>query len=610
MLQDFRKISHGWVAWVIFALIAIVFALFGVEGLRMNSGSSDTVTIGGETVSRSLIKSMERYFPQFNTDRALEINSKLDSLGFYVTEEQISDAIVRLPAFQENGKFSVELYKKIMGYEPNYLYGLRKIIAIELKKQQLADLFITSSLSKSSVDKAYELFNESRNAEVLTVPYKKYLDKVSISDIEIKNYFDKHKSNFISPEKIKLEYVLFDKKDLIKNVHIPESELLNYYNQNKSSYIIPERREVAQIVLNNSNKKDLELIEKSLSKDTNDFANLAKKYSEGINAKKGGNIGFFQKDDMESKALDNAIFSIEKKDAVSKPVVSDDKVYIFKVLKIKPEIVKPFAEVKNDLKASLEKDYINNKYIEKRDEIANKIYEIPDSLQELAKDYHFDLNTTNWISKNNFIIKDKDSELFQKNLQEIYKASFSEDVLNNGNNSELLELSNNKIMVLRIAKYEPSKQQNLNEVKSEIIADLKELKAQEKANKLVIELEKDIKNGKPLKVLSAKNSIEYKAYNNLKWADLANKNDANLSASLIDKIFSMPVPNKGKDSNLEKRVITFQDADGNSKVIVLDKVVLAEAAKASKKQLDEIKVLLAQSVYMMNNVIFWNEIAS
>jgi len=611
MLQDFRKISHGWLAWVIFTLIAIVFALFGIEGLKMNSGASDTVTINGEKVSKSLIKSMERYFPQFNSERAFEINAKLESLGFYVTEEQVSEAVVQLPAFQENGKFSIELYKKVMGYDSSYLYGLRKILAIELKKQQLADLFLSSSvITKSSINQAYELFNESRNAEVLTVPYRKYLSDISVSDNEIKNYFDKHKSSFISPEKIKLEYVLFDKKELVKNIHIPESDLLNYYNQNKSAYTIPERREVAQIVLNTSNKKDLELVEKNLSKNPDEFLSLAKKYSQGINAKNGGNIGFFQKGDMDSKVLDDAIFSLKSKNSISKPVESENKVYIFKVLDIKPEKVKPFAEVKNELKESLEKDYVNNKYIEKRDEIANKIYEIPDSLQDIAKDNHFSLNTTNWLSKDKFVVDGKNNDVFQNNLEDIYKAAFSEDVLNNGNNSELLELANNKIMVLRIAKHEPSKQQELAEVKADITKVLKDLKAQEKANKLVNDLEKDIKQGKSLKELSAKNNLEYKTYANLKWADLANNNDGKLSSTLIDKIFFMPVPSKGKESNLDKRVTAFQDFDGNSKIVILNKVVPADLDKAPKKQLDEIKQLLTQSKYMIDNVIFWKTLAS
>tara|TARA_R110000868_G_scaffold162538_2_gene393905 strand:- start:16726 stop:18558 length:1833 start_codon:yes stop_codon:yes gene_type:complete len=608
MLEKFRKISHGWLAWVIFGVIAVVFALFGIEGLRMGSGSSDTVTIGGETISKSLIRSMEKYFPKFNAERAFEISSKLDSLGFFVTEDQINDAIVRLPVFQNNGDFSVDLYKQVMGIDPNYLYGLRKIVSIELKKQQLADLFLTSSeLSSSSINKAYELFNESRNAQVLNIPYGHFITKVKVSDEEIKNYYEKNKATFIEPEKIKLEYVLFDKKDLVKNIQITNVELLNYYEQNKSQYSEPERREVAQIVLSSDNQKDLSIIEKALAKNSNDFSDLAKKYSNGINAQKGGNIGYFQQNDMEDKALNDAIFSITKKGSISKPVISDHKIYIFKLLSIKPLVVKPFSDVKQDIQSALNKEYVNNKFIERRDEIANKIYEIPDSLNEAAKEYQLPIFTTEWLSKNNFDIKGSNKTVFQQNIGVILKSAFSEDVLQNGNNSELLELSNDKIMALRVLQHQESKQLDLISVKSIISEELKSLKAKNEAKNFGLNLDKEINSGKSSikSIANANKDFRYKLYNDLKWFNLAYENDSKIPASLIDKVFSMSKPKLG--SNIQATSV-FQDENGDVFLVVLDKVTLANPNEATKKQLEDIKVLLTQSKYMIDNSIFWNSI--
>ncbi|MBD3393550.1 MAG: hypothetical protein GF418_15560 [Chitinivibrionales bacterium] len=134
-----------------------------------------------------------------------------------------------------------------------------------------------------------------------------------------------------------------------------------FYDENRKRFSEREKVRTSQILVKLSDDMSAEKkaaarekAEKALAgaRAGEDFAALAKEYSEGPNAATGGDIGWFEKGDMKP-AIDAAIFALEK-DAVSDIVTTDIGFHIFKRTGAKMSEPKRFHEVQDMIKTSLE----------------------------------------------------------------------------------------------------------------------------------------------------------------------------------------------------------------------------------------------------------------
>ena len=162
-------------------------------------------------------------------------------------------------------------------------------------------------------------------------------------------------------EMLRLEYKRNEAvEDYIKDA-LSDKEIENYYNENiigdiKASHILikpdvdsdatDEEKQKAE----NKAKKEAEKMIKKLT-DGEDFAKLAKEYSDDTStAKDGGNLGYFNTDDMDENFMD-AVKKLNNNEYTKEPVKTQYGYHI--ILKVDQKDKPKLKEVKDDIKTTL-----------------------------------------------------------------------------------------------------------------------------------------------------------------------------------------------------------------------------------------------------------------
>ena len=300
------------------------------------------------------------------------------------------------------------------------------------------------------------------------------------------------------------------------------------------------------------------------------FAALAKKHSQDTgSAKQGGDLGYLTRG-VEEK-FDNAVFAL-KKGEVSDVIKSNLGFQIIQLNDIRegdPEerkvshilikaksSLKPFAEVKSAIKKELQYQLASKVFFDDADQINNLSYETPDSLEPVAEALGMKVKTSSLITRRGA------TGLFSNS--KILTAAFSDDVLKQGRNSELLELSDSQLVVLRVKEHKPSTVQKLATVKLKIKNALLQEKISKKSEAVATDILARVQAGESVSAIK-KHYPETK-WNKTGWITRKAEEDSKLSTQLRQHAFAMAKP-AGKTNwnklNLER---------GNKAVVALFKV--------------------------------------
>ena len=318
-----------------------------VERLRKRYGGS---------LPESILKQMnlkQRILDQL-IDSAL-IEQEARKMGVMVTDKEIQQIILGVPAFRQGGAFNDRLYKMALrnaGLKPvDFEQNVRKDMYLR-KVQSLitAGIFVPDS----EAARHYKYNNAEINVEFVKIDASGCIPSVNATDRRVKKWFDSHKEQFETDPQIRLKYILFDRKAIEKDVNATEAEIKQYYEQHPGEFHVPETRRASHILLRlppdanetqvQQARKKAEELEKQI-KAGKSFEELARKFSQDPgSAAKGGDLGFFEKDKMIKPFADKT-FSM-KEGQVSEPVRTRFGFHIIKLVKIKPARDKSLKEVR------------------------------------------------------------------------------------------------------------------------------------------------------------------------------------------------------------------------------------------------------------------------
>jgi len=482
MLSFIRKKTKGTVAWIIIVLIIIPFAFFGIQQYFTGESNIVIAKIGDSEISKNVFlqnyekekrKLQERIGDNYNDkiDKLVKSNSlnalitqnlqknQAKKLSFVATNKELENRIIKQEVFfDDDKKFSFEKYKQILTLNGFSIKSFEKEEKERLVNSQFRSMLAESSfVSELTLQKLLNIKNQQRNFDYITIDANDFLDKVKVDEYDIKNVYEQQKEKFFEPAKIKINYVELSVNSLAKKVKFNEQDLVDFYEQNKNNYLFEEERKAAHILL--KDKKTAQKVLDKLNKGQS-FKNLAKEYSiDDDSSQKGGELEFFTKGIMVKK-FDEVLFSLKPKE-ISKIVETEFGFHIIKLLDIKPERIKKFTEVKNEVKEAFQKQEALKEFNLLSEELANISYEYPDSLKETAKSLNLEIHTTDW-----FDTKGSTDSLLSN--PKIIKASFSDLVLNKKENSKVIEVSNDKLIVLRMKDYQQKRQKTFTEMKGEI----------------------------------------------------------------------------------------------------------------------------------------------
>ena len=549
MLGAIRRKSKGWVAYLIIGLIVIPFALFGIQDYVSGSSNTSIASVDGEDIDLNLyyqeLNSQQRNLQQQlgaqysqEIDNVLKqtlldtmINEKLienfaNSLDMVTLDQEVRSVIQFNQAFQVDGAFSEERYNQILrlnSYTSTaYEIAQSKSLTRDQIKRNLSNSSFLSSVQTAQLN---DLASQEREVSYIALTTDKYEDQISVSQSGISDYFNANKSNFLEGRKVKVDFVELSLDNIDEPENADQETLQNLYDENAELYTNPERRRAQHILV-----EDETLANDLLNqiKEGADFAELAKTNSVDTSSnEQGGDLGLFERDLMGAE-FDEAAFSMNVGDVSD--VVSTDYGYfhIIKLTEIQTETAQSFEEVREQLVALHIKNVKQKILFDLEEEFANLAYE--ESLDMLADQLDLEIQTSDFFSNGT-----------NQYDQAFVSAAFSEAVIEEGENSDVIELGQNKFVVLSLSSLQPERQKELNEVEAQIVATLKTLGAKKLIDDLSLSIASALTSGDELTVnkLLTDNELEW---NDEGWISRATQ----LPFDITSVAFTIPKPILGE----------------------------------------------------------------
>jgi peptidyl-prolyl cis-trans isomerase D len=567
MLLAIRERIMGVVGWIILGILFVAFAFFGLNSYLQTSAINYAAAVNDQEIT--LARHQRAYqqlrtrmadmlgdnfdAAQLNEDilkaNALQqlINEELvlqaaDAEGYAASNRLVAARINAIDAFKENGVFSKTLYERVLGYQgigpANFEHNLKQEI---IANQYREGISRTAAATAAGLSRAYLLEGQQRRFSYMVLPLQSFNEQLHITDQDIEDYYAAHSDAFMTPERVKVQYLDLDMSNLDPGIAIDEQAVQALYNEQSLKYVTPEERHARHILIRLLPDADETATAAALEKaqavvarlDAGEsFGDLAKELSDDPgSAANGGDLGFFGRG-MMAPEFEDSTFELQKGER-SQPVKSPFGFHIIELVEIKPEVATPLAEVRDELVNQLLADERANLFYEDSEALASLTFEQPDSLQGAADALGLDILESDWISR-------KGGTGIAANSN-IIEAAFSEDVLLNGNNSASVEVAPDHVVVLRILEHQESAQQPLEEVR----ADVEQLTSNEQARALVEARGKEIlanlNTGDTTLVASAEaNKVTFLS------TELIQRNATEPAREIVSAAFTLNAPDEGE----------------------------------------------------------------
>ena len=495
MLDAIRKHTNGWMAKVILALITVPFALFGIDSYLSQSGRDVAVAkVNGDKISmQEYSNAIENVRNRMRVDGKVDaalldspqlkqsvldglitrrlVNAEIRKANFKISDEQLSQHILGMPEFQENGKFSEDIYQKTLAQNKLTATKFENDRRSELLTQQARDgLAALVSVPKGVAEQTLQYAYQQREVSAAEIKTAQFISQVKVTPEQVKAYYELHKDKFVVPEQVKLEFAMLSAASFVAQMKVDDKEIKDFYDANSAKFQGDEQRHASHILISRGTtdidkaaaKAKAEDVLAQLRKSPKSFEALAMKYSQDPSGAKGGDLGTFGRGAMV-KPFEAAVFGM-KVGQISDLVESEFGYHIIRLDGISGQNTS-FDSLKLQIKGDLSWQKAQAKYAELADDFSNTVYEQSGSLKPAADKFNLQLQTSGWLSRD-------DGAKFFKN-EKLMNSVFSEAVLKDKRNTEAIEVSPNNMMSARVVDYKASAPRTFDEVKGGIEAVLK-----------------------------------------------------------------------------------------------------------------------------------------
>ncbi|RDL43160.1 peptidylprolyl isomerase [Marinomonas piezotolerans] len=504
MLQDIRDKSQGIVVKVIIGVVIVTFALFGVEALVQSFTSTDTVAeVDGKEITRTqLMQTAETQRRQLISmmggqidpamleesalqRRALEeliqravMTNQAQALNLGVSDAQVDAYLLQAEQFQTAGQFDQNKYLNFirsLGFTP---LAFKERIKQDVLLQQARNAVVgTEFVLPSQVNTIVTLQNQKRSFEYIRYSLADRTESVSVTDSELQAYYDDHSNDFTTPEQVKLDYVLISSDDLKASVQVSEAELQEAYQATVAGFE-GEEREASHILIDTSSRSDADA-EKLLAEiqqklaDGESFAKLAEQYSDDLGSKdNGGDLGYVTRGIMV-EPFEDKLFSMNEGDVGE--VKTEFGYHLIKLNKVHETQAPTFEELRDELTAEVKAQKAKDKLLDEHENITDLAY-ASDRLDALANEYGVSILTTDYFGRDGGLDD-------VSGAPAVIAAAYSPTVLQDNQNSDLIELSDDEVVVVHLNDHKDEAKQSFEEAREAITSIVVQQKALEQLNK-------------------------------------------------------------------------------------------------------------------------------
>ena len=492
MLQVIRDRLTGWFAALILGVIALALVLtFGNIDTGFSAGGT-AATVNGEDISMNDFRRLyQRQRQQWESTYRAQMPDALatdlaeqviDSLvrnravvqhvsdqGYRVATSELVRNIQNTPAFQVGGQFSQPAYEALLASEgmnvQRYEFELRKDLEVT---QYLEGIAYSAFYTPAEFRRYIELDGETRDVDYVLLNAESWQDEVSVSDEQVADFYATNKAAFMTEESVSLEYIEISFEDIKAGVEVSDAEAEAYFAANPQEFAGPDERQAAHILIPLG---DDEVAAATLAEELKqridageDFAALAAEYSaDSGSASNGGKLGWLGLGDSPAPAFEEALFALAPGD-VSEPVRTEFGYHLIRLGDLRAGKSLTFADVRDELVERLRENAAADQYGEQVDELDERALESFDGLAPVAEALGEELGTVDNFTRN--------GGLPLGFAPELVSAVFSIEVLEDGENSPVIDLGDGRAVVVRVTEYRDAEVKPLDEVRDQILARL------------------------------------------------------------------------------------------------------------------------------------------
>jgi peptidyl-prolyl cis-trans isomerase D len=528
MLSLMRKHAGSWLIKVLLGGIAVTFISWG--GYQVTSQRSGRVaTVNGETITaeeyrltyKRLVEQVQQRFgnnlneemiknlqlPKQAIDQLVDqmlMRQAAIDLDLRVSDEDLSRAIKSIGAFQTGGVFDPRRYKLILDRNnlspESFETSQRESLLIEKINNLIAG---SVKVSDDEVTQYYNWNNAMVDIEFVVFEPERYPD-IAVTAQEIQQYFEGHKDAYKTEPELKVRYLKFEAKNYTAAVAVSDVEISEYYEEHPDEFQKQKTVEARHILIKvdqdatpEEEAKAREKIEDILKKarGNQDFAQLAKQYSEGPSKDKGGHLGSFKRDAMVKPFADQA-FAMQAGE-ISDPVRTRFGWHIIKVEQVNEASVTTLVEAKDQIRQKLTDEYAKQFAYDGAESIFDATFE-GDGLESVAADHQLVIHSTDFFTLNRGPSKGV------QNKSAFAKSAFD---LPEGEISEIQDFGDGYYL-LEIIEKRPAQIPELSAVEKKVRADLVKEKKDEQAKTDAEALLGTLKNGTDLAAASQKFDVK------------------------------------------------------------------------------------------------------
>lgn len=560
MLSTIREKTQGIIASFIMLLIVIPFALWGInsyfdKGSKVDVAKVDGVDISQSTYRHTLDQLRGRVDPKaFDTPafKRMILDSLIDQTllihdaenqGYRVSDARLAQMIREAPYFQRDGKFDATMYEAVLRREGMSTHDFEtRLRGDNLSGQVQVGLSESGIVTEAEISQLAKLMSQEREVAYVVISPETFLNKVSVSEQAIKEYYSAKTDMFQTPEQVRVEYLRLSASDLNQGLQPTEEELKKAYAEEAGRFVVPAVRRASHILLALPTQASPEEAKQVLTKMQDiakqaqkgaDFSSLAKKYSaDTATAARGGDLGEIRPGVLP-KELEQAVLSLQKTGAISQPVRTTYGYHLLKLTTYTPEKRKSFAEARKELIEAVRRRRGEEKFFEVTEKFRNLIYEQPDSLAPAAKALGLQVQKSDWFTRAGGAGIAASPKVAQ--------AAFEPDVLSQARNSDAIEVNNDTLVAIHVIERKPAGHKSLDEVRPQIQRILQQQQAQQDARKLGETWLTELRAGAALDSLAKKRNIKYQAPKML-----TRQQTAGADPRLVEAAFRAPRPENGK----------------------------------------------------------------
>ena len=438
MLRFFRKHARGWFMIAIIGIIIVVFVLY--FGSSRGSRTANAIAIVdrriiseaefhneygklldnaqlrlGNKLTPEILKKMDLKRQAYNDllNRQIII-AKAADLKIQVSDEELSNILMSVPALQTNGVFDERKYQQILRYNKLSAEDFEALQKSELIANKIETIVREGiKISDQEIYDLYALQNQKINVNFVQISGKDIKKEITPTQTELEDYLKRNSNLFRVAEQIKIKYIFFAGDSFPSD--ISDSDIRDYYSSYKDKYKTKDGKQLS-----------LDDAKGAIVKELKKTRGMQNAY---VEAKKAHDI-IYQEDKFEAygnknnlKIHDVEFFPINKppqeftsiknftamllelqKDEISKVLAAENGYYLLKVIDKKPAYLPKLNTIENEVR----RRFIESEMQILAEKEAQSILESTKSgetLDKIAGKYGLKVNETGFFQPGNTIPK-------------------------------------------------------------------------------------------------------------------------------------------------------------------------------------------------------------